>query len=213
MLQRYDAIAISLLIFAAIVVAAISVDPKGFTLRDWQPLIAAILALSGAGIVYRGALLAYEAAMAKVNLDRAINASESKRVALGVCLRLDYSLKVLIYEAENSAFLTLAGTSREPKTVTLDEVVVFSPETAMDEAWISLDRFPPKLAEFISQIRGGLYDVKTLQQINKGNQFTLSKVLPDPQEVIRMKQYLRHLAKEAAAARKLLRQLILTLEA
>jgi hypothetical protein len=68
--KKYDLLAISLLIFSAVVVTAISVDPKGFALRDWQPLLAALLTLGGAGIVYRGATLAYRAAMSKVDLDR-----------------------------------------------------------------------------------------------------------------------------------------------
>jgi hypothetical protein len=50
-MRKYDAIAISLLMFSVILVTAISIDPKGFSLKEWQPIMAAILALGGAIVI------------------------------------------------------------------------------------------------------------------------------------------------------------------
>jgi hypothetical protein len=212
MIRKYDTIAICLLIFSVVLLCAISVDPKGFTLRDWQPLMAAILTLGGAGIVYRGAMLAYRAAMAKVDFDREVNARESRRLALGVCLRLDYALKVLVYEAENTRLSSVTTTPASgPKTIKLDEVV-FSRETETDEAWNNLDRFPRQLAQYIGEVRGSLYDFSTLQEINKGTEFTIRHYHQDPPEIARLKQYLGHIAQQGRAAREQLQQHILALE-
>jgi DNA repair ATPase RecN len=131
---------------------------------------------------------------------------------LGVCLRLDYALKVLVYEAENTKLLSLtASTVGDPRIITLDEIV-FGQETQMEEAWNNLDRFPRRLAQHISDVRADLYDFKTLQQINKGIDFTIRKYHKDPPEITRMKDYLTHIAQNARAAREPLQQLILTLE-
>jgi hypothetical protein len=57
-MRKYDTLAVSLLIFSAVLVSAISVDSKGFAVRDWQSLIASVIAFGGAAMVYRGANLA-----------------------------------------------------------------------------------------------------------------------------------------------------------
>src|SRR6266436_9830515 len=71
-----------------------------FHLKDWQPLMAAVIALSCAAVVYRGATLAYTAAMAKVDFNREINQRSEKRKALGLCLRLEFAFNVLRHEGE-----------------------------------------------------------------------------------------------------------------
>jgi hypothetical protein len=75
MYRKYDLLAISLLIFSAALVAWLGLfGPTNTTKwKDWQPLLAAIIALGGASIVYRGAMLAYRASMAKVDLDRRLS--------------------------------------------------------------------------------------------------------------------------------------------
>jgi hypothetical protein len=50
-MRKYDLLAISLLIFSAILVTAMAIDPKGFSLQAWQPLMAGILALGGGAFI------------------------------------------------------------------------------------------------------------------------------------------------------------------
>lgn len=96
--RRYDLLAIGLLFFSAILTVWLGIfgPANTTTLKEWQPLMASILAIGGALIVYRGAKLAYTAAMAKVGLDREVHAREPARLTLGVCLRLEFSLRELI---------------------------------------------------------------------------------------------------------------------
>jgi hypothetical protein len=51
-MRKYDLLAISLLVFSAIVVTAMSVDPNHFSIKDWQPLMAAFVALGAAGVAH-----------------------------------------------------------------------------------------------------------------------------------------------------------------
>jgi hypothetical protein len=75
-MRKYDLLAISLLVFSAIVVTAMSVDPNHFSIKDWQPLMAVFVALGAAGVAYQGVTLTYKAAIRKVDLDRSIHEQE-----------------------------------------------------------------------------------------------------------------------------------------
>jgi hypothetical protein len=61
--QRYDLLAISLLLFTVVFAVWLTAGPMNFALKEWQPLIASFVALGAAA-------LAYKAAMAKVGYDR-----------------------------------------------------------------------------------------------------------------------------------------------
>jgi hypothetical protein len=65
-MRKFELLAFSLLTFSTVVVTAIAIDPKGFSLQAWQPLMAAIIALGGGALAFRGA-------MAKVELDRVVH--------------------------------------------------------------------------------------------------------------------------------------------
>ena len=73
--QRFDLIAISFLVFSAMIAVGLATDPKGFSLKEWQPLMASFVALGAAS-------LAYKAAMAKVDYDRARELRELSRKRL-----------------------------------------------------------------------------------------------------------------------------------
>ena len=83
-MRKYDLLAISLLVFSAIIVAAMSVDPNHFSIKDWQPLMAAFVALGAAGVAYQGVTLTYKAAIRKVDLDRSIYEQEVRRRQRGI---------------------------------------------------------------------------------------------------------------------------------
>jgi hypothetical protein len=131
-----------------------------FHLKDWQPLMASVIALGGAAVVYRGAKLAYTAAMAKVDFDREIHQRSEKRKALGLCLRLDFALNVLRHQGEALRDNIPAGSFNFTKDKKIDPTsfVVKEPD-ALTEAWHNLDIFPPSIAGRLSGIRGILYDL------------------------------------------------------
>src|SRR5690242_51387 len=81
--QRFDLLAISLLMFCGVVTACLVTNPGTFSLKDWQPLIAALIALGAAS-------LAYQASMAKVNDDRTTRDRDIRRQRLGVYLRAEH---------------------------------------------------------------------------------------------------------------------------
>jgi hypothetical protein len=135
-----------------------------FHLKDWQPLMASVIALGGAAVVYRGAILAYTAAMAKVDFDREIHQRSEKRKALGLCLRLDFALNVLRHQGE-----TLRDNIPDGFNFTKDNKVdpasfVVKEPDALTEAWHNLDIFPPSIAGRLSGIRGILYDLTLVRQ-------------------------------------------------
>jgi hypothetical protein len=68
-------------------------------LKDWQPLMASIIAPT---IVLGAATLAYLAAMAKVNHDRQEAVRQRNRERLGLFLRLRASLWRVMFEARKS---------------------------------------------------------------------------------------------------------------
>jgi 4-hydroxybenzoate polyprenyltransferase len=105
-MRKYDALAISLLIFSVVLVSAISVDPKGFALRDWQPLIAAFVALGAAALAYNGA-------MAKVQFDREGSLRTDNRKRLGLYLKVSYAAFLLRHE------LIFLRSSKSPNSVAL----------------------------------------------------------------------------------------------
>src|SRR5271156_5507749 len=98
--QRYDLLAIGLLFVAAMLAVITIFNPAGFSLKEWQPLTAAIIALGGAGLVYRGAMLNYDAAMKKVDLDREIHEREARRAKRGIFLRLSVAAHIIYEDAK-----------------------------------------------------------------------------------------------------------------
>src|SRR5947209_605163 len=62
-------------------------------LKEWQTLVAAIVAPS---IAFGAAIVAYKAAMAKVNFDRKVHEETARRQRRGMLLRLRFALEHFI---------------------------------------------------------------------------------------------------------------------
>jgi len=159
--RKYDLIAISLLMFSVVIVTAMTFDPKGFSLKEWQPLMAALVALGSAGVVYRGARLAYQASMEKVDLDREIHLKEVRRRQRGIFLRTALVAHIMQYDANLFCGLMKGPKTRDEPPITMEPAtIVLRTVTAFDEAWSNLDAFPKSVAEDISRLKTHLYNIE-----------------------------------------------------
>jgi hypothetical protein len=184
MLRKYDAIAISLLVFSVVLVTAISIDPKGFALREWQQLIAAILTLGGAGIVYRGATLAYKAAMAKVDLDRETTDRLDKRKRLALYLKIIFATRIMSHEAE---LLLKRLQKREKTRIFKSTDIRIKIPAAIDEAWNSLDAFPMTISKKLSLIRASFYNFE-LYSRRDDQKWIIPSIGPDSMAIHLLRQ-------------------------
>jgi hypothetical protein len=179
-----------------------------FHLKDWQPLMAALIALGGASIVYRGATLAYTAAMAKVDFDRELNQRNEKRKALGLCLRLDFAINVLRHEGETMRDNVPDGYNfTKDKKINSDWFDVEEPD-ALINAWNNLDVFPSTIANHLSTIRGILYDFGQYKAAFGDMVWDLSVGIKVPTELMRVRAAAENLANASKAARKDLAEFI-----
>jgi hypothetical protein len=64
-------------------------------LKEWQPLIAACIALIGGAMAYKGAL-------AKVALDREVHNREVRRRTIGLLLKLDFASRLFSGETRRT---------------------------------------------------------------------------------------------------------------
>ena len=94
------ATAVGILLILTIVIAAAEPDVK---LKDWQPLMAAIIALGAGTLAYRGAV-------AKVDFDREKEQRDTERKKIGLYLRLRHALKL-----PDQQFVTFAQTVGYPR--------------------------------------------------------------------------------------------------
>ncbi|ULK98867.1 hypothetical protein [Bradyrhizobium sp. I71] len=137
------------------------------TWKDWQPLLAAIIALGGATVVYKSA-------MAKVNLDRAIHEHASRRRIRGLLLRVSFALHVIGHDTR--AFADALRDSVEldvdPKDVRIREV------QAMDEAWSNLDEFPRQVALTLGRLKVEIFNFEHWRSTLGSSSFVTSKPLP-----------------------------------
>jgi hypothetical protein len=175
-----------------------------FHLKDWQPLMAAILAIGGASIVYRGARLAYIAAMAKVELDRELHALEAARLTLGVCLRLEFSLRELSYEVREELVKIPDWDTQRVATVSITAFNL-TMQSKLDEAWAHLDRLPRVLSYRISEIRAVYSDYKNLVRINPNAVWTYGRFTIEPPEVVQLRRILKTLDAHCNDALKMTR--------
>ncbi|MEH2497891.1 hypothetical protein V1294_004370 [Bradyrhizobium sp. AZCC 1678] len=153
--MKLDAFGICLLLFAAALVAWTGIfEPANTTtLKDWQPLMAAFIALIGGTLAYRGA-------MAKVNADSDRDQRELDRKKIGLYLRLLYPIeKMRVQSGDVRKVLTgyTVSARRFPPSAIrigmLEEV---------EEAWKSLELFPVEVAVALDIIRTELPKAKRL---------------------------------------------------
>ncbi len=155
MRRDFELPAICLLMFTAVLVTAMAIDPKGFSVQAWQPLMAALIALGGASIVYRGATLAYQAAMAKVNHDREQAERERYSERLSLFVRLTTSLYAVLGDIAPALYLI---NERQPDdgsgqlTINARQLRIYNP-AELSDAWAKLHLFPPDTITEIAVIK------------------------------------------------------------
>jgi hypothetical protein len=86
------ATAVGIALILALIIAG---SQDGFRLKEWQPLMAAIIALAGGALAYRGA-------MAKVNLNRETTERERMSQKLSLFLRLRHAVYKLKVDTSHS---------------------------------------------------------------------------------------------------------------
>jgi hypothetical protein len=170
-MHRYDIFGFGLALFAIVILIAICLDPKGFSIQAWQPLMASIIALGGATIVYRGARLAYSAAMAKVDLDRVEAERRRSSERLGLLLRLRVSLARVLQDAKKSIHLIETNFPNNNYTqrvdLTQDHIMVYDPPELV-EIWNRIELFPIRLIEDLETLRRLLPQL-TIERTNDPN--------------------------------------------
>ncbi len=153
MVRKHDLLAICLLMFTSVLVAAMATDPKGFSILAWQQLLAALVALVGAGIIFRGATLAYRAAMAKIDLDRELNQREVRRRQRGFYLRTRFAAFVIAHDTRHFAKLLSLPEEGEPKRQFKPSAAKLRTAEGVEEAWANLDVFPGTVAEELFSLK------------------------------------------------------------
>jgi hypothetical protein len=111
-------------------------------LHRWQTLLASLVAVVAA-------VIAYAAAMAKVNLDRKISDEQTLRRALAIFLKLEFAIQVLRQEARDLQKKVDGWNTGPFRTAAL---VISEPKELL-EAWETLDLFPPKLTMALRMLR------------------------------------------------------------
>jgi hypothetical protein len=119
------------------IVAVISPIPVSYEiLKDFQPLIAALVALTAATLAYRGA-------MAKVGLDREANERDRYARRVGLYLRLRSQLKRLQSEAKRILRLSdVKGASEFPTSF-----------SEVENAWLNLELLPDATFDLMEELR------------------------------------------------------------
>lgn len=141
MMPRYrdGLLAFALLTVSGVIAVAIAVDPKGFSIREWQQLLAAFVALGAA-------TLAYQAAMAKVEMDRKRDRVDIVNRRLGLLLRLEQSVsKVAQHIGAILYFYDEAKTEGDLlryKVLTPGELYPGPFPDEISEAWSNLEMLP-----------------------------------------------------------------------
>ncbi|MET3968736.1 hypothetical protein [Bradyrhizobium sp. S3.9.1] len=154
MQQRYDVFAFSLLVFSVILLTAISIDPVGFSLHEWQTLLAALGALAGASMVYRGANLAYRASMAKVDIDREHHDQAIRRSAYKIMVRLRFATFLIKHDADRIKDLLRRFKRSKVKIDT--SRLKFDSAELIEEAWANLETFDHATISEIGELKMAL---------------------------------------------------------
>jgi hypothetical protein len=118
-----------------------------FHLKDWQPLMAAIVALAGGALAYLGA-------MAKVYADQEKDRREFDRKKIGVYLRLSFANEKM-RERATDLVKFFSGYRLESQRFG-PEIIKFEEPEEIEEAWRSLELFPISVSEQLNIIRSEL---------------------------------------------------------
>jgi hypothetical protein len=182
--RKYDLLAIGLLMLSIILVTAMVFDPKGFSIKEWQPLMAAFVAVGAAGIAYQGATLAYRASMHKVNLDRSIQEREVRRRQRGIYLRTALAAHIMHHCCQ-----ALQGPHEKEMTANTfyPTTMIFRIDAAIDDAWQNLDAFSRSTADDLLRLKVQIYNYERATNRLGGLPFDISHShhYTDPQKQLR----------------------------
>lgn len=145
---------LSLLMFTAVLAVWLGVSGPIYlsVLREWQTLL-------GAFAVVAAASIAYVAAMSKVRQDREAVEREIFRKRLGLYLKIEFAMRLLLDEARSLDAHLAFGPVGCTIEVSVDEFRLTEPPE-LDEAWEYLDVFPAELVQELRTIRNGLRESK-----------------------------------------------------
>jgi hypothetical protein len=121
-------------------------------LKDFQPALAAMIALTAA-------VMAYLAAMRKVKQDQLNLENAQKRLKLGLHLRLRYRAGRLKWHAdafESAAKVQLDSNSKDFGWFKTAVKLLPKPAPELDEAWNNLDMLPQSCYEHLEKLRADL---------------------------------------------------------
>jgi hypothetical protein len=187
-------------------VIAIARDPGGgFSLKDWQTITAALIALGAA-------ILAYRAAMAKIHFDERTAREVVRRKTLGLFMRLDFAVDVLQHEAKYLLKEETAPpeSSSENYSVVVEDLAL-SEMQEIKEAWENLDYFPVALSEEFYEVQNDLYNFAQFKKDHAGKSFPSEYGMPEREEIASIRRRLKRLRRHCLRTLRLARREIKTL--
>jgi hypothetical protein len=151
--MRIDTLGLCFLMLAGAVVAWTGIfgPTTPIALKDWQPLMAALIALAGGSLAYRGA-------MAKIYEDREREKRDIQRRRMGLCLRLRFAAEGIRKEADGivGAFAAARdmnmGTGRYDYRFKSDRLR-FKNRQEFEEAWSNLELLPMSVSVSVETVR------------------------------------------------------------
>lgn len=117
-------------------------------LKEWQTLMASVVALVAAGIAYRGAT-------AKVRYDREVAERDEMRRKLALYLKVEIAFSQLVETVRSRQGKFIFGPSMEGVVFSAADFD-FEEPPELEEAWTSLDIFPRHLIAEIRNVRSSL---------------------------------------------------------
>lgn len=117
-----------------------------FHLKDWQTVIASLIAVTGGGLAYAGA-------MAKVNADKDKERQELDRKKLGAYYRLGFALSQVLIDAQVVDDRTSYKLYAKPETFSAADLCYLKKPPEIDELWADIEIFPKKTLGEINVIR------------------------------------------------------------
>lgn len=198
MKKGWDLLAISFLMFAAVMSIWLGLwGPTNTTSwKEWQPLMAAFVALGAAA-------LAYKAAMAKVELDRKVAREADERRMVGLYLRVGFAARVLQHEA-TILNRRLEKPSLGTKTLSSKTFHLGDIPAPLTEAWTEIALFPRSIAGSLSAIRIAFYNLDLLHDSADEN-VAIPAIGPDRKLVVVVRESLENVVERCGAIRSVLR--------
>jgi hypothetical protein len=136
------ATSVGIVLIVTIVIAGAEPD---FKLKEWQPLMAAIVALAAGAMAYLGA-------MAKVNYDREQEQRDAEKEKVGLFLRLRHAMQKLENESTEVCDRLGMNVMSSNRKISISQIPMTSREE-FDEAWRSLELLPVDLSFWLDLTR------------------------------------------------------------